>query len=65
MNLTLTQSDTSTDLAGVHTSMHVACTEHAVIQGVSVHMWSFAFLLRDQENASIQQVVASIFLCSR
>lgn len=54
------ESSLCTNLAGVNASVHVACTEHAVIQRVSVHVRSFAFLLGDEENASVQQLVGAV-----
>jgi len=46
-----------THLAGVDASSQVACTEHGVVQIASVDVGSSTFLLRDQEDPSIQQTV--------
>lgn len=51
-----------TNLAGIDAPIHVACTEHAVIQRVSVHVGGFTFLLGDQDDASIQQLVGTVLL---
>lgn len=53
-------SSLCTNLAGVDASVHAACTEHAVIQRISVHVGSFAFLLGDEENAGVQQLVGAV-----
>lgn len=54
------ESSLCTNLAGVDASVHVARTEHAVIQHISVHVGSFAFLLGDEENTSVQQLVGAV-----
>lgn len=60
MNTVIGRVTSFTDLAGVNTSFHVACTEHAVVQRVPVNVGSFTFLLGDQENTSIQQLVGAV-----
>lgn len=62
MNRVIRKNMHLTDLAGVDTSSHVACTEHAVVQRASVDVRSVTFLLGDQEDASIQQLVGTVIL---
>lgn len=51
-----------TNLAGVDASIDVACAEHAVIQRVPVNVGGFAFVLGDEEDASIHQLVRTVVL---
>lgn len=51
-----------THLTGVDASIDVACAEHAVIQRVSVNMGGFTFVLGDEEDASIHQLVRTVML---
>lgn len=51
-----------TNLAGVDASIDVARAEHAVIQRVPVNMGGSAFVLGDEEDASIHQLVRTIVL---
>lgn len=54
--------DNISNLAGVNASVHVACAEHTVVQRVAVHVGSFAFLLGDEDNTCVQQLVGAVSL---
>ncbi len=47
-----------THLAGVGAPLQNPCTKHAAVQYISIDLRSFASLMRDQENTSIQQLAA-------
>lgn len=51
-----------TNLTGVDASVDVACAEHAVIQRISVDMGGFTFVLGDEEDASVHQLVRPVML---
>lgn len=54
------KSSLFSNLAGVDAAVHVARAEHAVVQRVAVDVGSFAFLLGDEDNASVQQLVGAV-----
>lgn len=51
-----------TNLAGVDASVDVACAEHAVIQRISINVGGFTFVLGDEEDASVHQLVRPVVL---